>query len=316
MLTPDSFHDAGPRWRPKLYEYSAEDVGGHTMTVVGYDDTRYGGAFEVINSWGTDWGDGGFTWITYDDFDRFVKEGYQMVLHPPTPPAQVDLAGALTFRHVSGRTMDAEQAGGQYRLRAPWPTERFFTRMDDTEGTDFYVVLYAREPLDVDRIARSMTDGRGSTMERLHSALGRDRVADDDIVLRDDRIAFEAKSRGKIVVPLVVEIEHVAARERAERDPPQIALTAPRRSVLQAVADGEEVIPVRDDTITMKGIAQDESAIRRVTVSPAASVRYSSQGEFRAVVRAPAIGSQSVTVTAADVHDNTSTATYRLRRVR
>lgn len=369
MMTPRSFSDAGVRWRPEPGDYSAGNLGGHAMTVIGYDDSRYGGAFEVINSWGTDWGDGGYTWITYDDFDHFVKLGYQIVLHPPTPPAQVDLAGELTFHHVSGRTMEAERAGGHYRLRDPWPsgtrfrvevanthaayvyalggdlthryvplfpyedtmsshvganaalsmpgpTERFFTRMDDTEGTDFYVVLYAREPLDVDRIARSMTNGQGSTMERLHAALGRDRVADDDIALRDDRIAFEAKSRDRVVVPLVVEIEHVAVREQVEQDAPQIALTAPRRSVLQTVADGEEVIPVRDGTVTLEGVAQDESAIQRVTVSPATSVRYSSQGGFRAVVSAPAAGSQSVTVTATDVHGNTSTTTYRLRRMR
>lgn len=369
MRTPRSFSDAGGRWRPEPGDYSAENLGGHAMTVIGYDDSRYGGAFEVINSWGTDWGDGGFTWITYDDFDHFVKLGYQIVLHPPTPPAQVDLAGELTFYHVSGRRMEAERSDGHYRLRDPWPsgtrfrvevanthaayvyalggdlthryvplfpyedtmsphvgadaalsmpgpTEDFFTRMDDTEGTDFYVVLYAREPLEVDRIARSMTNGRGTTMERLHAALGRDRVTQDDIALRDDRIAFEAKSRDKVVVPLIVEIEHVAAREQTDRDAPQIALTAPRRSVLQTVADGEKVIPVRDDTVTLEGVAQDESEIDRITASPATSVRHSSQGGFRAVVAVPATGFRSVAVTATDVHGNTSTSTYRLRRVR
>ena len=55
--------------------YSNEnDRGGHAMCVVGYDDNRFGGAFEVMNSWGNDWGDEGFLWIKYDDFVRKVKE--------------------------------------------------------------------------------------------------------------------------------------------------------------------------------------------------------------------------------------------------
>lgn len=38
----------------------------HAMVCVGYDDRR--GAFRVVNSWGTKWGDNGFIWIAYDFF--------------------------------------------------------------------------------------------------------------------------------------------------------------------------------------------------------------------------------------------------------
>lgn len=41
-------------------------LGGHAITIVGYDDNRYGGAFKVINSWGQTWGDGGYFWMPYD----------------------------------------------------------------------------------------------------------------------------------------------------------------------------------------------------------------------------------------------------------
>ena len=36
--------------------------GGHAMVVVGYDDNKYGGAFEIMNSWGTNFRNGGFFW--------------------------------------------------------------------------------------------------------------------------------------------------------------------------------------------------------------------------------------------------------------
>lgn len=49
-------------------------VGYHAQTIIGYHPFVYDdgdqGAFKVANSWGTDWGDNGFYWITYDAFER------------------------------------------------------------------------------------------------------------------------------------------------------------------------------------------------------------------------------------------------------
>ena len=42
--------------------------GGHTMVLIAYDDEKYGGAFQIVNSWGEDWGVGGKTWFKYKDF--------------------------------------------------------------------------------------------------------------------------------------------------------------------------------------------------------------------------------------------------------
>ena len=48
---------------------SANDTKGfkHAFTVVSYDDFKLGGALELQNSWGTDFGDQGFIWIKYSD---------------------------------------------------------------------------------------------------------------------------------------------------------------------------------------------------------------------------------------------------------
>lgn len=35
----------------------------HCVAIVGYDDTR--GAWKIKNSWGTDWGEGGYMWVKY-----------------------------------------------------------------------------------------------------------------------------------------------------------------------------------------------------------------------------------------------------------
>lgn len=60
-------------WRPRPDEESA---GGHAMCLIGYDDTKNGGSFRIVNSWGKDWGDGGYFWVSYADFIAFVSEAY------------------------------------------------------------------------------------------------------------------------------------------------------------------------------------------------------------------------------------------------
>ena len=50
--------------------------GRHAVTIVGYDDRKYGGAFRILNSYGDEWGDEGFFWMTYDDFQRYGDCAY------------------------------------------------------------------------------------------------------------------------------------------------------------------------------------------------------------------------------------------------
>ena len=74
----ESLYDVGLNqgnalWSPKGDEKS---IGGHAMCVVGYDDDLNGGSFRIVNSWGTDWGDNGFFWLSYDDFYDTVDEAY------------------------------------------------------------------------------------------------------------------------------------------------------------------------------------------------------------------------------------------------
>ncbi len=44
----------------------------HAMTIVGYDENRNGGSFEIMNSWGTDFGENGFVWVKYADLQKYV----------------------------------------------------------------------------------------------------------------------------------------------------------------------------------------------------------------------------------------------------
>jgi len=57
-----SFTNAPPGFVWKAY--SGADGFGHALVICGYDDARH--AFKVMNSWGTNWGDAGYSWIDYD----------------------------------------------------------------------------------------------------------------------------------------------------------------------------------------------------------------------------------------------------------
>lgn len=77
-LTPD-FRDVSekePTWRPQ--ETHDDELYPHAMVVVGYDDLTK--TFEIMNSWGTDWGNKGFVNVTYRDFAKYCVLAYQVHL--------------------------------------------------------------------------------------------------------------------------------------------------------------------------------------------------------------------------------------------
>ena len=52
--------------------------GGHALCIIGYDDSKFGGAFEVMNSWGDDWGDDGYFWVKYSDINT-INVAYSLI---------------------------------------------------------------------------------------------------------------------------------------------------------------------------------------------------------------------------------------------
>lgn len=63
-------------WQPQGMDASQMGMGGHAMCVIGYDDRKFGGAFQLMNSWTPNWGDNGIGWVRYGDFKNYVKEAY------------------------------------------------------------------------------------------------------------------------------------------------------------------------------------------------------------------------------------------------
>ena len=64
-------------------------IGGHAMCVVGYDDDKYGGAFEIMNSWGIYWANSGYVWVKYDDYSKNVKYAYDVYVKRKENPQPI-----------------------------------------------------------------------------------------------------------------------------------------------------------------------------------------------------------------------------------
>ncbi len=327
-------------------------LGGHAMTVVGYDDAREGGSFEIVNSWGPDWGDGGFFWINYRDFNHFVTQGYEMIPEAPDQTIADPLSAQVTLRHISGDVLNARADGAGYRvtrslpsgtrfrveatsktaanvyaiggdatgdyvalfprggrvsphlaaqetLLLPGPTEQHFTRLNDTTGTDFYILLIARDPLSVARVAERMAAVDGDVQTRLRAALGDRLIPDGEVTLNRVSIGAASDSAKGDVIALILTIDHVAP------DPAQVDRSAPLITLLnpapEAFEDPDGPLVVSSARFQLDGIAQDASAIADLTVTGAESTRFSSRGPFRAELALPdGLGPHSVTITATD----------------
>jgi hypothetical protein len=108
MEVYDSFQRPSASATKGLWEgKKGKMVSRHAITVIGYDDTKYGGAFEIINSWGTFWGNEGFMWLKYKDFAAVTYEAYEMADYEASSPnnTKADLAGSFEVILDNGNSM-------------------------------------------------------------------------------------------------------------------------------------------------------------------------------------------------------------------
>ncbi|ACX72739.1 Cysteine protease-like protein [Methanocaldococcus vulcanius M7] len=101
-------------------------LGGHAVTIIGYNDslpTPDGyGAFRLVNSWGTWWGDKGYFWMTYNATKNLsICQGYAFVFVPKQQPYKPELIALVKINHsrrgdiIKGKLNeygDIEEPGG------------------------------------------------------------------------------------------------------------------------------------------------------------------------------------------------------------
>jgi hypothetical protein len=237
------------------------------MCVVGYDDSRFGGAFEIQNSWGDRWGRAGYTWIAYEAFGQFVDEAYEIIEDLSAYRDATEYSGFVEIEIFgSGRGMPVRFSGqGYYQTRfaypsgtefrfimgnnhpayvyafaaddssvkttrifppedrnvspvldysknaVAWPGEDAWIQLDDVTGSDYLVVLYSKQALDIDAIRGRFERERGPFPQRVARAVGPDFIPHDNAKYDYSKISFTGSMvNNRAVLGLLLAISHSA----------------------------------------------------------------------------------------------------------
>jgi hypothetical protein len=123
--TPQSLMRAKKLWIPDSTDYKYWGR-GHALTVLSYDDNYFGGAVEVMNSWGTGWGNGGFSWIKYEDLNYFCRLAIEIIEKPTIRRDSIDLSGSLTFIESNGVPFSVSYNGKHFETDSSYPPGTLF----------------------------------------------------------------------------------------------------------------------------------------------------------------------------------------------
>ncbi|MCX6149251.1 MAG: C1 family peptidase [Ignavibacteriales bacterium] len=260
---PPSFASVkGELWTPAPSEYKSWKERGHALTIISYDNNKFGGALEIINSWGKNWGNNGYAWMKYSDFKIFYMLAYEVIDKRNIDSNAVDLSGSLQFMESNGKEMKSKFNGQYFVMEEPYysgslfelritnnepayvyafssdltyktykifpnaervlaylpyrqnnvaiPDEDTWNLLDTTRGKTYYCFLYSKESLEIENILKRIENEKGLFWERLNKVLKSSFVDVGNIEFKYDReIKFSARSKGKTVVPVLVEIEHL-----------------------------------------------------------------------------------------------------------
>lgn len=134
-------------WTPAGMDGSQMGMGGHAMTVIGYDDRKFGGAFQIMNSWGPEWGKNGVAWVRYGDFKEYVREAYGIDPLPKrTEVANIPLECTIGLvNNADGKNIPLRKAGDNvFQTISPIsPGTRF--KMSIENATECYIYVFGME---------------------------------------------------------------------------------------------------------------------------------------------------------------------------
>lgn len=113
----------------------------HVVTLVGWDDAK--GAWRIKNSWGSNWGEGGFGWVAYgtSHIARFALWVRALNLNLPLPPVllhwidEAKKLGAQFDQAMRAAADAANRAAAQAREQAGAAQRQFENAVKDAVGS-------------------------------------------------------------------------------------------------------------------------------------------------------------------------------------
>lgn len=150
MMVGGSFMDGmmgNEIWIPSQSDYNMRGFGGHCMSVIGYDDYKEGGAFQIMNSWGPEWGKNGIGWVRYKDFAIFTKEAYGVYpMGNPNKPLSNNLNVAFGLVNTETNKHIPLTKAGPYSFKTIKPIAKGSKfKIEVTNSQECYTYVFGME---------------------------------------------------------------------------------------------------------------------------------------------------------------------------
>ena len=145
---PNSFDFAGMHgvWPTNTTELQHDDD-SHAMCIVGYDDINK--QFEILNSWGTGWGNNGYFKISYQDFAAICQGGYNLTLGYTKDELDktLTLTGSFYFKKFLGHNDNNQQ--NEFAVINPFFSGNYYTLKEGSvKKDDFYRLVISNAQKD------------------------------------------------------------------------------------------------------------------------------------------------------------------------
>lgn len=134
-------------WIPTRSDYNNMDrFGGHAMCVIGYDDNLDGGSFQIMNSWGDDFGQGGLFWMPYQHFEKFTHEAYglyPLASRKPEDLKKLDVEFGLVNNDTKEYIPLTKKSGNTFET--PLLTKGTKFKIEVKNQTECYTYVFGQE---------------------------------------------------------------------------------------------------------------------------------------------------------------------------
>jgi len=134
-------------WQPQGMDASQMGMGGYAMTIIGYDDRKFGGAFQIMNSWGPECGKDGIGWVRYGDFREYAREAYGIDPLPKrSEVANVPLECTIGLIRNDDKQYIPLRAGGSNYFETVSPISRGTRfKIEINNVTECYIYIFGQE---------------------------------------------------------------------------------------------------------------------------------------------------------------------------
>ncbi|ABZ95550.1 Cysteine protease [Leptospira biflexa serovar Patoc strain 'Patoc 1 (Ames)'] len=132
-----------------------QSYGGHAMTIVGYDDNKKSksgkkGAFKLQNSWGTNWGDKGFGWVSYSILAKVGQETYAIIDEPAPQNTQSPTVSVSPTKKPILPPSEIKVSKGEFdtKILLTWNHQESAVAylIQRKEESDFFDLAYSDKP--------------------------------------------------------------------------------------------------------------------------------------------------------------------------